>query len=56
MTEKTAPHQAPGTPVTHSVPAFSGAAVVASCIGFVLIGALQALYGPAPRTTAGSTA
>lgn len=47
MTEKTAPHQAPGTPVTHSVPAFSGAAVVASCIGFVLIGALQALYGPA---------
>ncbi|MEU3936742.1 MFS transporter [Streptomyces sp. NPDC029044] len=26
---------------------FSRAAVVASCIGFVLIGALQALYGPA---------
>lgn len=28
-------------------PVFSRAAVVASCIGFVLIGALQALYGPA---------
>ncbi|MGX1913875.1 MFS transporter [Streptomyces phaeochromogenes] len=32
---------APGKPV------FSPAAVVASCVGFVLIGALQALYGPA---------
>ncbi|KOU61713.1 MFS transporter [Streptomyces sp. MMG1533] len=31
----------PGTPV------FSPAAVAASCVGFVLIGALQALYGPA---------
>ncbi|MEU9185953.1 MFS transporter [Streptomyces sp. NPDC048484] len=29
------------------VPVFSRAAVVASCAGFVLIGALQALYGPA---------
>ncbi|MFD3652178.1 MFS transporter [Streptomyces sp. NPDC058620] len=47
MREKTAPHPAPGTPATQSVPAFNGAAVVASCIGFVLIGALQALYGPA---------
>ncbi|MGW0615784.1 MFS transporter [Streptomyces sp. NPDC002788] len=28
-------------------PVFSRAAVVASCVGFVLIGALQALYGPA---------
>ncbi|WP_247706630.1 MFS transporter [Streptomyces liliiviolaceus] len=28
------------------VPVFSAAAVVASCGGFVLIGALQALYGP----------
>lgn len=28
-------------------PLFSRAAVVASCVGFVLIGALQALYGPA---------
>lgn len=26
---------------------FSPAAVVASCVGFVLIGVLQALYGPA---------
>nr|WP_225858936.1 MFS transporter [Streptomyces albicerus] len=32
---------APGAPV------FSKAAVVASCVGFVLIGVLQALYGPA---------
>ncbi|MER5209914.1 MFS transporter [Streptomyces sp. NPDC002838] len=29
------------------VPIFSPAAVVASCVGFLLIGALQALYGPA---------
>ncbi len=28
-------------------PVFSAGAVVASCVGFVLIGALQALYGPA---------
>jgi fucose permease len=28
-------------------PVFSPAAVVASCVGFVLIGVLQALYGPA---------
>ncbi|MEV5439401.1 MFS transporter [Streptomyces sp. NPDC052682] len=28
-------------------PVFSPAAVVGSCVGFVLIGALQALYGPA---------
>ncbi|ULR54148.1 MFS transporter [Streptomyces deccanensis] len=46
----------PDTPtaqeVKHSRPApgarvFSPAAVVASCVGFVLIGVLQALYGPA---------
>ncbi|WP_308011087.1 MFS transporter [Streptomyces sp. AC495_CC817] len=46
----------PDTPtaqeVKHTRPApetrvFSPAAVVASCVGFVLIGALQALYGPA---------
>ncbi|MGW1714786.1 MFS transporter [Streptomyces sp. NPDC002156] len=30
-----------------TTPVFSPAAVVASCVGFVLIGALQALYGPA---------
>ncbi len=39
------------TPVRPSAPVesvlFSPAAVVASCVGFVLIGALQALYGPA---------
>lgn len=33
--------------VTTEAPGFSPAAVVASCVGFVLIGALQALYGPA---------
>ncbi|MDX2599791.1 MFS transporter [Streptomyces caniscabiei] len=46
----------PDTPTAHEVkhirPApetrvFSPAAVVASCVGFVLIGVLQALYGPA---------
>ncbi|GAA2966359.1 MFS transporter [Streptomyces enissocaesilis] len=36
-----ATQEPPGAPV------FSSAAVVASCVGFVLIGALQALYGPA---------
>jgi fucose permease len=35
------------TPVPVRTPVFSPAAVVASCVGFVLIGALQALYGPA---------
>ncbi|MEU6195387.1 MFS transporter [Streptomyces sp. NPDC047061] len=34
-------------PVPPDVPLFRRAAVVASCVGFVLIGALQALYGPA---------
>lgn len=39
----------PSTSASASTPApvFSPAAVVASCVGFVLIGALQALYGPA---------
>ncbi|MFI7340837.1 MFS transporter [Streptomyces sp. NPDC050085] len=32
---------------TSPAPLFSTSAVVASCVGFVLIGALQALYGPA---------
>lgn len=36
----------PSPPDTAS-PLFSRAAVVASCVGFILIGALQALYGPA---------
>ncbi|MDW4906295.1 MFS transporter [Streptomyces sp. ADMS] len=35
------------TPIVPAIPVFSPAAVVASCVGFVLIGALQALYGPA---------
>ncbi|GAA2945044.1 MFS transporter [Streptomyces enissocaesilis] len=35
------PAEAPGTRI------FTGPAVVASCVGFVLIGALQAPYGPA---------
>ncbi|MER6013185.1 MFS transporter [Streptomyces bluensis] len=40
-TSEDATRQVPGTAL------FSPAAVVASCVGFVLIGALQALYGPA---------
>lgn len=34
-------------PVPVSAPVFSTSAVVASCVGFMLIGALQAFYGPA---------
>jgi fucose permease len=37
----------PATPTSTPTPVFTRAAVVASCVGFVLIGALQALYGPA---------
>ncbi|WP_405608958.1 MFS transporter [Streptomyces sp. NBC_00076] len=37
----------PSTEARPGTPVFSPAAVVASCVGFVLIGALQALYGPA---------
>ncbi|CAM5679545.1 MFS transporter [Streptomyces aurantiogriseus] len=37
----------PATPATPTTPAFTPTAVAASCVGFVLIGALQALYGPA---------
>jgi fucose permease len=40
----TAERDAPDAP---DAPVFNPAAVVASCVGFVLIGALQALYGPA---------
>ncbi|OXY93684.1 MFS transporter [Streptomyces diastatochromogenes] len=39
--------QATRARTAEAAPAFSTAAVVASCVGFVLIGALQALYGPA---------
>ncbi|MEU0843456.1 MFS transporter [Streptomyces sp. NPDC005962] len=34
------------SPPDAASPLFSRAAVVASCVGFILIGALQALYGP----------
>lgn len=34
------------SPSPSPAPLFSRAAVVASCVGFILIGALQALYGP----------
>ncbi|MFI0776331.1 MFS transporter [Streptomyces sp. NPDC021212] len=37
---------APKAPTNHP-PLFSPTAVVASCVGFILIGALQSLYGPA---------
>ncbi|MFF1549173.1 MFS transporter [Streptomyces sp. NPDC058291] len=37
---------APPERVAPPTPVFTAAAVVASCAGFVLIGALQALYGP----------
>ena len=36
----------PAVPPTPTVPVFSPVAVVASCVGFVLIGVVQALYGP----------
>ncbi|WP_030953268.1 MFS transporter, partial [Streptomyces sp. NRRL S-481] len=46
MTDQpTAQLAAPSSP-TPPAAVFSKAAVVASCVGFVLIGALQALYGP----------
>ncbi|MEU0203653.1 MULTISPECIES: MFS transporter [unclassified Streptomyces] len=44
--QQTARRAAPLSPAA-AAPVFSRAAVVASCVGFVLIGALQALYGPA---------
>jgi fucose permease len=44
--QPTARRVADAEAVSHA-PVFSPAAVVASCAGFVLIGALQALYGPA---------
>ncbi|WP_331772323.1 MFS transporter (plasmid) [Embleya sp. NBC_00888] len=47
MTDSSTSRQVARPPVTSDDPIFSRAAVVASCVGFVLIGALQALYGPA---------
>ncbi|MFF3499191.1 MFS transporter [Streptomyces sp. NPDC003247] len=46
MTDRTTQRRAPAT----TTPAFTPTAVVASCAGFVLIGALQAFYGPAIPT------
>ncbi|GGW72393.1 MFS transporter [Streptomyces caelestis] len=47
MTDQPTAQRAATLSPAPSAPVFSGAAVVASCAGFVLIGALQALYGPA---------
>ncbi|KPI18036.1 major facilitator superfamily MFS_1 [Actinobacteria bacterium OK006] len=47
MSEQTTGLRADAPQQTADAPLFSTAAVVASCVGFVLIGALQALYGPA---------
>lgn len=47
MADRTARQHSPAAPEAADTPVFSGVAVVASCVGFVLIGALQALYGPA---------
>ncbi|MFG2581616.1 MFS transporter [Streptomyces malaysiensis] len=46
MSDHTAQRVKTGRPAG-TAPLFNNAAVVASCVGFVLIGALQALYGPA---------
>ncbi|MEV6179873.1 MFS transporter [Streptomyces sp. NPDC052015] len=45
MTDHRTARRAPLPPAP--APVFTPTAVVASCVGFVLIGALQALYGPA---------
>ncbi|MFB6777878.1 sugar MFS transporter [Streptomyces sp. NPDC056352] len=47
MADRAARQHSPAGPKAADTPVFSGVAVVASCVGFVLIGALQALYGPA---------
>lgn len=47
MADRTARQRSPAGSKAADTPVFSGVAVVASCVGFVLIGALQALYGPA---------
>ena len=46
-TETPAAHEVKDSRTAPDARVFSTAAVVASCAGFVLIGALQALYGPA---------
>ncbi|MGP4052472.1 MFS transporter [Streptomyces sp. 2A115] len=47
MTDQSTAQSVTKAQVAAGTPVFSTAAVVASCVGFVLIGALQALYGPA---------
>ncbi|WNE93913.1 MFS transporter [Streptomyces luomodiensis] len=47
MTDRPTTQRATTLAAQPSAPLFKPAAVVASCVGFVLIGALQALYGPA---------
>ncbi|MFJ8467187.1 MFS transporter [Streptomyces swartbergensis] len=47
MTDQPTAQRATTLSPAPSAPVFSRSAVVASCVGFVLIGALQALYGPA---------
>ncbi|MFI9581344.1 MFS transporter [Streptomyces sp. NPDC052236] len=47
MTERPTAQGVASVQAAPHTPVFSPAAVVASCVGFVLIGALQALYGPA---------
>ncbi|MFF7308960.1 MFS transporter [Streptomyces sp. NPDC008137] len=47
MNDQPTAQLAPSPSPASASPVFSRAAVVASCAGFVLIGALQALYGPA---------
>jgi fucose permease len=44
VTDHSTARRAPTAP---AIPVFTPTAVVASCVGFVLMGALQALYGPA---------
>jgi len=46
VTEPTTAPQVTSAQAPPDAPVFSTAAIVASCVGFVLIGALQALYGP----------
>ncbi len=47
MTDRSTVQRSINAQSAPTAPVFSTAAVVASCVGFVLIGVLQALYGPA---------
>lgn len=46
MTDQPLAQRAPASPAPSDSPLFTRPAVAASCLGFALIGALQALYGP----------